>query len=160
TKEAGVQYFGHSQTAVFFDYDNDGYLDLLVTNTAKWTLDRHEPGAKYYPGRASLVEVSNSPKGYNILYHNNGDGTFTDVTAKAGLRGHGWSGDVAVFDYDEDGWLDVLVTNMFGRSQLYRNNGNGTFTDVTEHTLEHTSWGAIGVKVLDFNNDGRLDLFM
>ena len=59
----------------------------------------------------------------NVLYRNNGDGTFTDVTEKAGLKGKGWGGDVAVFDYNEDGHLDLLVTNMFGASQLYRNNG-------------------------------------
>ena len=160
TKEAGVEHIGHSQTAVFFDYDNDGYLDLLVTNTAKWTQDRYDAVGRYYSGRAKLAEMADSPKEYNILYHNNGDGTFTDVTAKSGLKGQGWSGDVAVFDYDEDGWLDVLVTNMFGRSQLYRNNANGTFTDVTEQTLQRTSWGAIGAKVFDFNNDGRFDLFI
>src|SRR5262249_44455486 len=75
-------------------------------------------------------------------------------------KGPGWSGDVAVFDYDEDGYLDVLVTNMFGQSKLYRNNRDGTFTDVTAKTLQRTSWGAIGSKVFDFNNDGKLDLFI
>ncbi len=160
TKEAGLTYVGHSQTAVFFDYDNDGYLDLLVTNTAKWTRDDYDSAAKYYPGAANFMQMVDSPREHNILYHNNGDGTFTDVTAKAGLKGTGWSGDVAVFDYDEDGWMDVLVTNMFGRSWLYHNNGNGTFTDVTEQTLKRTSWGAAGAKVFDLNNDGKLDLFI
>src|SRR5207244_6802371 len=61
---------------------------------------------------------------------------------------------------DEDGWLDVLVTNMFGNSQLYRNNGDGTFTDVTRKVLGKTSMGAIGAKVFDFNNDGKLDLLI
>jgi hypothetical protein len=97
---------------------------------------------------------------FNILYHNNGDGTFTDVTDKAGLKGKGWGGDVAVFDYDEDGYLDLLVTNMFGRSQLYHNNRDGTFTDVTRTVLGRTSFGAIGSKVFDFNNDGKLDLLI
>ena len=115
TKEAGLAYVGHSQTAVFFDYDNDGYLDLLVTNTAKWTEDRLDPELKYHPGGADLWALAGSPKEHNILYHNNGNGTFTDVTQKAGLASKGWCGDVAVFDYDEDGYLDVLVTNMFGR---------------------------------------------
>ena len=82
------------------------------------------------------------------------------MTAKAGLAGKGWGGDVAVFDYDDDGHLDLLVTNMFGASQLYRNNGDGTFTDVTKEILGRTSLGAIGCKVFDFNNDGRLDLFI
>ena len=82
------------------------------------------------------------------------------MTAKAGLAGKGWGGDVAVFDYDGDGFLDLLVTSMFGVTQLYRNNGDGTFTDVTKEVLGRTSFGAIGCKVFDFNNDGRLDLFI
>jgi hypothetical protein len=160
TKEAGLTCIAHSQTAVFFDYDNDGYLDLFVTNSARWTEDKLDETSRYYPGPSDLWTLASSPKEYNILYHNNGNGTFTDVTEKAGLKGKGWGGDVAVFDYNGDGHLDLLVTNMFGASTLYRNNGNGTFTDVTKETLGRTSWGAIGCKVFDFNNDGKLDLFI
>jgi hypothetical protein len=160
TAEAGLTCVKHSQTAVFFDYDNDGFLDLFVTNTAQWTLNNYDRTAHYFPGLADFWELSASPHEQNILYHNNGDGTFTDVTAKSGLGGKGWGGDVAVFDYNDDGYLDIFVTNMFGASQLYRNNGDGTFTDVTKETLAKTSWGAIGSKVFDFNNDGRLDLLV
>jgi hypothetical protein len=160
TKETGVDRVAHSQTAVFFDYDNDGYLDLLVTNTAKWTTETYDKAGRYYTGLATLSAMAGSPKESNILYHNNGNGTFTDVTEKAGLKGLGWGGDVVVFDYNDDGFMDVLITNMFGRSQLYRNNGNGTFTDVTKETLGRTSWGAIGSKAFDFNNDGKLDLLI
>src|SRR6266540_702920 len=159
TREAGLTHVGHSQGAIFFDYDNDGYLDLLVTNTARWTRD-YDARRRYYPGLKELIELSACPHEDNILYHNNGDGTFTNVTKKAGLKGKGWSGDVAVFDYDSDGKLDLFVTNMFGASQLYRNNGDGTFTDVTKKILGRTSWGAIGSKAFDFNNDGRLDLYV
>jgi hypothetical protein len=150
----------HSQTAVFFDYDGDGFLDLFVTNSAGWTVSDFDRDSHYFPGVAGLRKLAGSPKEFNVLYHNNGDGTFTDVTAKAGLVGQGWGGDVAVFDYDEDGRPDLLVTNMFGASQLYHNNGDGTFTDVTRKVLGKTSWGAIGSKVFDFNNDGRLDLLI
>jgi len=160
TEKAGLSHVGHSQTAVFFDYNNDGLLDLFVTNTAHWTLDTDKVDGLYYPGNLGLAEMSTSAVEYNILYRNNGDGTFTDVTEQAGLKGRGWSGDVAVFDYNDDGYLDLLVTNMFGRSQLYRNNGNGTFTEVTADLLPRTSWGAAACKVFDFNNDGRLDLFI
>jgi hypothetical protein len=160
TKESGLELIAHSQTAVFFDYDNDGYLDLFVTNTAKWTLNAYDQNARYFPGMPDFWEMASSPKEYNRLYHNNRDGTFTDVTEKAGLLGVGWGGDVAVFDYNEDGYLDLFVTNMFGANQLYRNNGNGTFTNVSKEVLGRTSWGAIGCKAFDFNNDGKLDLFV
>ena len=160
TAKAGVSHVGHSQTPVFFDYDNDGYLDLYLTNTAHWTTDSFDFAGGNYEGKASLGSLMTSPVEYNILYHNNGDGTFTDVTAKAGLRGRGWAGDVAVFDYNEDGFLDLFVPSMFGRGQLYRNNGNGTFTDVTAETLGPTPHGAIGSKVFDYDGDGRLDLFV
>ncbi|HZV05039.1 MAG TPA: CRTAC1 family protein [Gemmataceae bacterium] len=160
TRRAGLVHVGHSQTAAFFDYDNDGYLDLIVTNTAKWTSDPYHSAAHYYTGTQRFSDLTRCPVEHNLLYHNKGDGTFTDVTEASGLKGKGWGGDVAVFDYNEDGHLDVFVTNMFGASQLYRNNGDGSFTDVTKEILGRTSFGAIGSKAFDFNNDGRLDLFI
>jgi hypothetical protein len=160
TRQAGLVHVGHSQTAAFFDCDNDGYLDLFVTNTAKWTLNTYNSASHYYPGMARIADLLGSPVEHNILYHNNRNGTFTDVTDKAGLKGPGWGGDMAIFDYNNDGRMDLLVTNMFGASQLYRNNGNGVFTDVTKEILGRTSFGAIGSKAFDFNNDGRLDLLI
>jgi enediyne biosynthesis protein E4 len=160
TEKAGLTSIMHAQTAVFFDYDNDGYLDLFVTNTAEWTVEKSAATDRYFPGLPGIFEMAACKRERNLLYHNNRDGTFTDVTEKAGLAGKGWGGDVAVFDYNDDGHLDLLVTNMFGASQLYRNNGDGTFTDVTRETLGRTSFGAIGCKVFDFNNDGRLDLLI
>src|SRR5262249_6654850 len=156
---------GHSQTAVFFDYDGDGLLDLFLTNTARWTNDNYDNKSHHWQGKGKMgagtfVEdaLPLSPKENNVLYHNNGDGTFTDVTEKAGLKGLGWAGDVAVFDYDDDGRPDLFVTSMFGRCQLYHNNGDGTFTDVTLNVLGRTPGGALGARAFDFNNDGRLDL--
>ncbi|MBM4069876.1 MAG: CRTAC1 family protein [Planctomycetes bacterium] len=159
TKEAGVDLVAHCQTAVFFDYDGDGFLDLFVTCTAKWTTS-FDRAAGYYRGAADLVNLAGSPREFNVLYRNNGNGTFSDVTVKAGLKGVGWGGDTSVFDFDEDGYIDLLVTNMFGRSQLYRNNGDGSFADVTDKALGRTSWGAIGSKAFDFDNDGKLDLLI
>ena len=95
------------------DYDNDGYLDIFFTNGAQ------------IPGLAK-----DSPGFYNRLYHNNHDGTFTDVTDRAGVRGEGYSMGAAVADYDNDGWADIYVTGV-NRNILYHNNGDGTFTDVT-----------------------------
>jgi hypothetical protein len=160
TAKAGLALVAHSQTAAFFDFDNDGRLDLFVTNTAKWTRDSYDKATHYYPGPLELWDMANAPREDNVLYRNKGDGTFEDVTAQAGLKGKGWGGDVAVFDCDEDGWPDLLVTNMFGASQLYRNNRDGTFTDVTKVVLGRPSWGAIGSKAFDFNNDGHLDLLL
>jgi enediyne biosynthesis protein E4 len=160
TKEAGLSHVGHSQMGIFFDYDNDGYLDLLLLQTAKWTADLSTESPRYYAGKESYTQTAASEKEYNLLYRNNGDGTFTEVGEKAGLRGQGWAADAAVFDYDGDGRLDVLITSMFGRSQLYRNNGDGTFTDVTQQVLGKTSWGGMGAKAFDFDNDGKLDLYI
>jgi enediyne biosynthesis protein E4 len=160
TKEAGLTHVGHSQAAVFFDYDQDGYLDLLLLHTASWTTDLASSASRYYAGKGDLFEVAGSPKEYNILYHNNGNGTFTDVTEKSGLKGKGWAADAAILDYDGDGHPDVLITCMFGPSQLYHNNGDGTFTEVTRETLGPTSAGGMGAKVFDFNNDGKPDLFI
>jgi hypothetical protein len=160
TKAAGLTLVAHSQTAAFFDFDNDGLLDLFVANTAKWTTDHYDRASHYYPGLPEFWELSESPREENALYRNKGNGTFENVTAQAGLKGKGWGGDVAVFDFDGDGWLDLLVTNMFGASQLYRNKHDGTFEDVTREVLGRTSFGAIGCKAFDFNNDGRLDLLI
>lgn len=162
TEHAGVACVAHSQTASFFDCDNDGDLDLFVTNTAHWTSDVFDYQQGYYKGPASLWQFVGSPADFesNVLFRNNGDRTFTNVTKDAGLTGDGWSGDVAIFDFDEDGDQDLFVTNMFGRSQLYANDGGGRFADVTRKALGKTSYGAIGSKAFDYNNDGRLDLFV
>lgn len=163
TKEAGLEHLGHSQTAAFFDYDNDGWLDLYLVQTAQWTKEIYDDAARYYVGKGELGsfgQVLASPAEYNILYRNNQHGGFTNVTAESGLKGRGWAGDIAVLDYDEDGWLDVLVTCMFGRAQLYRNQANGTFQDVTLDTLGKTPFGGIGARVFDFNNDGKLDIYI
>jgi hypothetical protein len=126
-----------------FDYDNDGWLDIFVVNG--W-------GLKDFPKGEEPT---------NHLYHNNRDGTFTDVTEKAGLVRHGWGQGVCVGDYDNDGNLDLFVT-YYGKNVLYHNNGNGTFTDVTRESgllqaQEHWNTGAAFV---DYNRDGYLDLFV
>jgi hypothetical protein len=163
TKAAGLEHVGHSQTAVFFDYDNDGYLDLFLTNTARWTTDTVDSNTRAYFGKGDvggLAQVVTSPKESNVLYRNTGKGTFVKVTDQAGLAGRGWAGDAIAFDYNGDGRMDLFVTSMFGRCQLYRNEGGGKFTDVTLDVLGQTPWGGVGANIFDFNNDGRLDLLV
>src|SRR5437588_336026 len=125
------------------DYDNDGYLDIFFTNGA--TL----------PGLAKA-----SDKFSNCLYHNNHDGTFTDVTDRAGLRGEGYSVGAAAADYDNDGRTDLYVTG-FDRNFLYHNNGDGTFTDVSKvmGIARHIGKG-MGVAIADYNDDGWMDIFV
>ena len=97
----------------------------------------------------------------NRLYKNNRDGTFTDVTEKAGLKAVGWASGVCIGDYNNDGFEDIFCT-YFGQNRLYRNNGDGTFTDVTKAAClwnDQPRWGA-GCSFLDYNRDGHLDLFV
>jgi hypothetical protein len=125
----------------FFDYDDDGWMDIYLVNSGKCDFfDPHPPLR-------------------NALYHNNRDGTFTDVTERAGVGGGGYGQGVAVGDYDGDGFPDLYVT-QYGRSILYHNNGNGTFTDVTEQAgVAAPGWSSSAVW-FDYDNDGRLDLFV
>src|ERR1700674_3026756 len=126
-----------------FDFDNDGWLDIFVVNG--W-------GLKDFPKGEEPT---------NHLYRNNRDGTFTDVTEKAGLVRHGWGQGVCVGDYDNDGHLDLFVT-YFGTNVLYHNNGDGTFTDVTRESglLQSEEHWNTGAAFVDYNRDGHLDLFV
>ncbi len=125
----------------FLDYDNDGWMDIYLVNSGK--CDFYNPP---HPIR-------------NALYHNNRDGTFTDVTEKAGVAGGGYGMGVAVGDYDGDGFPDLYVT-QYERSILYHNNGDGTFTDVTSKAgVAAPGWSSSAVW-FDYDNDGRLDLFV
>jgi len=124
-----------------FDYDNDGYLDLYLVNSL--TVDM----------------VKSKQKTRSLLYHNNGDGTFTDVTDKAGIGDIGWGMGVAIGDYNNDGWDDVYVTCL-GPNHLLRNNGNGTFADVTQKAGVGDPRWSTGAAFVDYDNDGKLDLFV
>src|SRR6266436_10170045 len=127
--------------AAFIDYDNDGWIDIFIL---------------------SGTRIEGAPSGAtNRLYKNNRDGTFTDVTEKAGLLHTGWASAVAVGDFNNDGFDDLFVT-YWGQNVLYRNNGNGTFTDVTEKAgllRKDKRWGS-GCTFVDYDRDGHLDLFV
>jgi hypothetical protein len=125
----------------FIDYDNDGWMDLYLINSGK--CDFYDP----------------NPPLRNALYHNNRDGTFTDVTEKAGVAGGGYGMGMAVGDYDGDGWPDLFVT-QYGQCILYHNNGDGTFTDVTEKAGVSAPGLNASALWFDYDNDGHLDLFV
>ena len=130
-----------------FDYNNDGRMDIFAVNGAPI----QAPVAK------GTIPQKPGPKYWNRLYRNNGDGTFTDVTEKAGLQGIGYGMGVAVGDYDNDGREDLYVT-AYGGNRLYHNNGNGTFTDVTEKAGVGGSGWSTSAAWVDLDGDGYLDL--
>jgi enediyne biosynthesis protein E4 len=125
----------------FLDFDNDGWMDIYLVNSGKCDF--------YTPSRPLR----------NALYKNNRDGTFTDVTERAGVAAGGFGMGVAAGDYDGDGFPDLFVS-QYGRSILYHNNGNGTFTDVTEKAGVVINGWASSAVWFDYDNDGRLDLFV
>jgi hypothetical protein len=128
----------------FFDYDNDGWLDIYLTNGTRL-------GEKWPQGKSPTSQ----------LFKNNRDGTFTNVTEKSGLARTGWQTGVCVGDYDNDGWDDLFCC-FWGHNILFHNNGDGTFTDVTQKAglyNERVHWGA-GCTFLDYDRDGHLDLFV
>jgi len=156
TKAAGLAHWNHTMGGAdkglicdvngsgvgLIDYDNDGWLDIYLVNGSNFNaLD-----GKQQPPHAAL-------------YHNNHDGTFTNVAAKAGVTNDRWGFGVAIADYDNDGWPDIFVTNL-GKNRLYRNNHDGTFTDVAEKAgVTLGNWSA-GATWGDYDGDGRLDLFV
>src|SRR5438309_5595033 len=161
TAQAGVGYTGHSSGAVFFDYDGDGLLDLLVTNVGVYTTDEQGPGG-YYVGRADAFQGHTHPERAeaSILYHNLGGNRFRDVTREVGMVVLSWSGVATVIDVNNDGWPDLYILNMQGENPLGLNEGGQRFRDATNEYFPKTPWGAMGVKVFDVDGDGRLDLFV
>ena len=124
------------------DYDNDGWLDIYLVN-----------------GSTYEAMEGKAPAPHAALFHNNHDGTFTDVTEKAGLTNERWGIGAVVGDYDNDGWPDIYVTN-YGKNRLYHNNHNGTFTDVAEKAGVTLGGWSSGATFGDYDGDGKLDLFV
>jgi enediyne biosynthesis protein E4 len=152
-----------SAAAGWFDYDNDGFLDLIVINYLKWSVET-EPACL-----SNGIRAYCSPDSYsglpNLLFHNNGNGTFTDVSESSGIFKHVGKGmGVAFADYDNDGFADVFVSNDTFRNFLFHNNGNGTFTEVgllsgIAYPENGKSVAGMGVDFRDVDNDGLPDIF-
>jgi hypothetical protein len=165
TEKAGVKGGGWSASAGFLDYDNDGRLDLFVTRYVDWTFKTNRYcGEKPPNGVRAYCHPDNYEGLTNILYHNNGDGTFTDVSQKAGIaNAHGKGLGVSFADYDADGFTDIFVANDSVQCFLYHNNGNGTFSEVgllagVGYNEDGKTFAGMGIDFSDYDNDGMADI--
>lgn len=175
TKAAGLEYAGHSSSAVFFDYNRDGLLDLFLTNVGTYTTDESaqvindsttaglESGKfEYYVGVLDGFSGHLKPKRNekSILYRNLGKKKFRNVNREVALNDVSWCGDATPIDANDDGWPDLYVLNMQGHDEYYENLGGDAFVRKSREVFPDTPWGSMGVKVFDFDNDGRLDLYL
>ncbi len=163
TQKAGVSAGGWSASAGFVDYDNDGRLDLFVTRYMKWNpAESKVCGGAYH----TYCPPGSFPPTTNLLYHNNGDGTFTDVSESSGIAlKQGRSLGVAFNDYDGDGFQDIFVANDGMEEFLFHNNRNGTFTERAEEagvalTDDGSPYAGMGVDFRDYDNDGKPDILV
>ena len=160
SREAGVDYTGHSSGAVFFDYDNDGLLDFFVCNVGRYTSEEKGRGGAY-------VGLADAFSGHlhadrseaSILYRNAGKNRFRDVSAEV-LKHSAWSGDASFADVNGDGWPDLYVLNMQGDDHYYENQKGEKFVEKTERDFPKTPWGTMGIKFFDYDNDGKPDLLL
>ncbi|MDD5033738.1 MAG: FG-GAP-like repeat-containing protein [Methylococcaceae bacterium] len=155
-KESGLARLLNSMAAVAFDYDRDGDLDLYIGGYFPEKDFNHLPDTKVL---FDSWETSRNG-GPNYLFRNNGNGTFTDVTAAAGVEDMGWSMAVGHGDLDNDGWQDLYVANDFGPDTVFRNLGNGKFADVTQSTIGVDTKKGMNAEIADYNNDGFLDVYV
>ncbi|MFK8051710.1 MAG: CRTAC1 family protein [Woeseiaceae bacterium] len=165
---SGLQFEGHSSGAVFFDFDRDGLLDVYLTNVGQYTEDRlrrgnHE-GIEYtfYNGLQDAFSGHkfDDRQETNRLYRNTGDNVFIDVTERIKDNQPTWSGDATIVDFNEDGWPDIYALNMQGNDEYYVNRKGKSFERLSREVFRKTSWGAMGIKSFDWNNDGDFDLYI
>jgi hypothetical protein len=161
---SGLAYVGHSSSAVFFDYNRDGRLDLFLVNVGRYTTDTaaETDGYKYFVAFEDAFSGHLKPERTerSILFRNEGGNRFADVSQRVGLMDTSWSGDASIVDVNEDGWPDLYVLNMEGDDQYYENVGGTRFVRKSRLVFPRTSWGSMGIKEFDFNNDGRLDILV
>ncbi len=161
TAASGLAYEGHSSGATFFDYDNDGWLDLFLANVGVYTTDEKGRGG-FFRGIDDAFKGHVYPERTerSTLYRNLGNGRFEDVSVATKLIDTSWTGDATVVDFNRDGYPDLYVLNMQGDDHYYENRSGTEFVERTSEFFPKTSWGAMGVKFFDYNNDGREDLFV
>ncbi len=162
TESAGVGLVAHSSGVVCFDYDRDGLLDLFVCNVGVYTTDTRRPEGNFaahadaFAGHLKPVERNER----SVLYRNLGGLKFEDVTTATQLIDESWTGDATPLDANRDGWPDLYVLSMQGHDEYYENVEGKHFRKRSRELFPKTPWGAMGVKVFDFDNDGQLDLYI
>ena len=156
TRAAGVGYCGNGNAAIFVDYDLDGHLDLMVGNYFRPMDLWHLPTTHIMH---DSFEASRNA-GPNLLYHNRGDGTFVEVAHALGMDDTGWTLDLGCGDIDNDGDQDCYVANDFGDDRLFRNEGNGTFTNISQVAKGSDTKKGMNVDFGDYNDDGYLDIYV
>ncbi len=148
----GINHNGHTTQSTFFDYDNDGDLDLYLAN---YPPTPFKSPVELYQYKAARPKIEES----DILYRNNGDGTYTDVTVESGILNFGLSLSATASDFNHDGWKDIYVSNDFDSADyLYINNQDGTFSEMAKSSLKHTAQYGMGADIADYNNDQLLDI--
>lgn len=156
TEKARVGDWGNGNAAIWFDYNDDSYLDLYIGNYFRyehlWALESSRTMHEDFETARDA--------GANVLYRNNGDGTFTDVSQEMGVNDVGWTLDTGAADYDNDGDQDLANANDFGQDRVYRVNADGTFTNVTDEAIGWDTYKGMNIEFGDFNNDGWLDLYV
>lgn len=161
SQKSGTDYVGHSSGAFFFDYDNDGWLDLFVTNVGRYTYDGKTPEGAYEPNEDSFEghlhpELSER----SVLFKNMGGNRFRDVTEATGLADLSWSGDADFANLNGDTYPDVYIANMQGDDHYYESQDGRSFVERTERYFLKTPWGTMGIKFFDYDNDGFMDLYL
>ncbi len=147
----GIDDVGSDMSAAFFDYDNDGDLDLYILTNMLEVIA---------PNKLEVKKKPSSPLHMDKLYRNNGDGTFTNVTQEAGIKYEGYGLGISIRDYNHDGWKDIYITNDYLSNDLmYINNGDGTFSNKIRDFIKHQTHSAMGHDAADINNDGLVDIF-
>lgn len=167
TVKAGVQNLGRwGSSAAWFDYDNDGHLDLAIANYVDWSPEHNFYCGDHGPGMRSYCHPDDFNGEPPTLYHNNGDGMFTDVSKSSGLAGKPSNGlGIVTFDYDNDGWQDIFIANDHMPNSLFHNNRNGTFSEVgylagVAVSGEGQFEAGMGVDAADISGNGRMDLIV
>jgi hypothetical protein len=168
SEASGLRHRGHSSGAVFFDYDRDGLLDVYLTNVGQYTSDLvrvgHHEGSEYrfYDGFGDAFGGHHYAwrTERSLLFRNTGSNRFEDLTRIMQNVETGWSGDATALDVNEDGWPDLYELNMQGNDQYYENQRGESFVQKSREVFPRTPWGAMGIKAFDWNNDGRMDLYI